>query len=185
MIIGIAELMINNQRGFSDFELERLIKQTLQIKPLGEIYKKIKILEPIPLQCKKVLSPNPEKVITDQFVDDLQRLEENDNDLRRKNKVHALSLCLKVSVPIGGVLAYGSHHGEGMFYVVNPYPQVIAHEIGHLFGLDHHHRDGIREWDIMHVDEEVLHRVSGFCPKNQEKIRKNASWFSHVLTVLK
>ncbi len=188
MIIGIAELTVNNQRGFSDFELERLLKQTLQIYPLGEIYKKIKILESIPLQCKQVLNPDPQKVISDRFVDDLQRLEANDREFRRKNKVHALCLCVKVAMPtepLGGILVYGSHSREGTFDLVNPFPQAIAHEIGHLFGLDHHHKNGTREWDIMHVDGNVLHRVSGFCPKNQEKIKENASWPKLLLAVLK
>ena len=178
MIIGIAELLVNNQRMFSDLELERLMEGTLKIQPLGEIYRKIKVLDPISIRSKRLFLPHP-PYITNSFVADLNDIAGTEKNLRKMMKVHTLALCSRETTPdmFGGVDQYGAHFGEGTFHMNNPFPQVIAHEVGHLLGLDHTHE----EHDIMGVPAEILSEVRNFSPKNVREIKRNVSWIRHFL----
>ena len=189
MKIGLAELIIRKPR-FSYSELEQLLNDTLNIEPLGEIYEP-KVLKGIPLRNVETyktlrfeydyriesnykLTFHDDEILLRIFLEGIQP--SGCRILRRMYGVDALGLCCKLhkSYQGGGVVEYGNY-GSGTFYLINPTPRTIAHEIGHTFGLGHHFPNGTREWDLMHTNE-----AREFCRINQKLIRKRAKLLARL-----
>lgn len=178
MKIGITEILKNGKREFSDRELLRYLEATLDIYPLREAYGDARVLEPYPA---RISSRPPNGVMFSEWVQTVinrahELIVEQGNAMCKNYGVDALIITFGGDPrlrPYG--YAWPTGYGRGAVFAANPLcPASNAHEIGHLWYLDHHYKNGRRERCIMHVPDKMLwtNEVTQFSVENQQAILK-------------
>ncbi|MBI1971892.1 MAG: hypothetical protein HYS53_01185 [Candidatus Aenigmarchaeota archaeon] len=178
MKVGITELLKSGNREFSDTELLRCLENALEIFPLGEVYRRAKVLEPFPSEIRSSKPPEGASFlgwVNDVYGTARELIVNQGKNVRRKYGVDALVFALGKDPRLGPyAFAWPELFGRGEALVSNPgYPPVLAHELGHLWGLGHHYPDGEREECVMHVAGGLVVRadeVNHFSPRNQKTI---------------
>lgn len=169
MKLGICEVVVYDQHRFSNTELENLATDTLAINPLGKIYNEIKVVPTIDMTSygKNIYG----------IIHDMLREPEWRDTYREKHGVDVIAYIAyddQFDKSGDGVKDAGwsfgdsGTYGKGPVFVYGTRPrlQTVAHEIGHLFGLDHEQRG---EPDIMSepIDN---NEIATFSPINKRHI---------------
>ncbi|MCH8004544.1 MAG: hypothetical protein IH934_08010 [Nanoarchaeota archaeon] len=175
MKIGITELLKSERREFSDRELLHCLEDALNIYPLTEVYKEVRVLKPYPSEITD-LEPPEEKHITDWIAHLLVASKmftlEQGKTIRKMYGVDQLIVALGKDhrLEYHGY-AWPEGHGRGRIFLANPTsPAVVAHEIGHLWGLDNEYEEGNTEKGIMNLESLKSGASSTFSLGNQTAI---------------